>query len=178
MDDSASAAGYLGPSPGTRANQYNRRLEWLVSPQDVSRHFVASFAYELQFGKGKRFLGSAPRGANLFIAGRFVHRDAAREQHRTERRAEQSGDCEVVQYLGVRAAGAVHLRQPEPHVARRPQSGAGQCRPVPLQEQLLRQREPVQFGSPDTNIQSGSFGVISGTAQSPRPVQLALKFYF
>ncbi len=69
MDDSAAAVTYLGPTSGTRADQYNRRLEWAVSPQDISRNLVASFTYELPFGKGKAFANSAPRFADALIKG-------------------------------------------------------------------------------------------------------------
>ncbi|HEY1946837.1 MAG TPA: carboxypeptidase-like regulatory domain-containing protein [Bryobacteraceae bacterium] len=73
MDDSAAAVSYLGAISGTRADQYNRRLEWSVSPQDVSKSFVTSFVYELPFGQGKRFGNSAPRFANLLIKGWSVN---------------------------------------------------------------------------------------------------------
>ena len=69
MDDSAAAVTYLGPNSGTRADQYNNHLEWAVSPQDVSRNLVASFTYELPFGKGKAFANSAPGFANALING-------------------------------------------------------------------------------------------------------------
>ncbi len=69
MDDSAAAVTYLGPASSTRADQYNRRLEWSVSPQDISRALVSSFTYELPFGKGKAFANSTPRIANALIAG-------------------------------------------------------------------------------------------------------------
>jgi hypothetical protein len=69
MDDSAAAVTYLGPNSGTRADQYNRRLEWAVSPQDISRSLVASFTYDLPFGKGKAFANSAPRFVNGLIGG-------------------------------------------------------------------------------------------------------------
>jgi hypothetical protein len=69
MDDSAAAVTYLGPNSGTRADQYNRHLEWSVSPQDISRTLVTSFLYELPFGKGKTFLNTAPRVANLLVSG-------------------------------------------------------------------------------------------------------------
>jgi hypothetical protein len=69
MDDSAAAVTYLGPVSSTREDQYNRRLEWSVSPQDVSRSLVSSFVYDLPFGKGKKFASNAPRGVNLLISG-------------------------------------------------------------------------------------------------------------
>ena len=69
MDNSAAAVGYLGPISGTRADQYNRRLEWSVSPQDISKSLVMSFVYNLPFGKGQKLLNSSPRVANLLVAG-------------------------------------------------------------------------------------------------------------
>lgn len=69
MDNSAAAVTYLGPTSGTRADQYNGRLEWSVSPQDVSKRLVTSFVYDLPFGKGQRYASGAPRGANLLISG-------------------------------------------------------------------------------------------------------------
>ncbi|MGH9663425.1 MAG: hypothetical protein ACRD9L_03260, partial [Bryobacteraceae bacterium] len=69
MDNSAAAVTYLGPTSGTRADQYNGRLEWSLSPQDVSKRLVMSFVYDLPFGKGQRYWNGAPRGANLLIAG-------------------------------------------------------------------------------------------------------------
>jgi hypothetical protein len=69
MDNSAAAVTYLGPTSGTRADQYNGRLEWAVSPQDVSRTVVSSIVYELPFGKGRRFLKGMPRYANALVTG-------------------------------------------------------------------------------------------------------------
>jgi hypothetical protein len=69
MDDSAAAVTYLGPTSGTRADQYNHRLEWAVSPQDLSRTVVTSIVYELPFGRGRRYLGGLPRYANAFVNG-------------------------------------------------------------------------------------------------------------
>ncbi len=69
LDNSAAAVSYLGPISGTYANQYNGHLEWAVSPQDISRSSVTSFVYNLPFGKGQKFVSSAPRFANLLISG-------------------------------------------------------------------------------------------------------------
>lgn len=69
MDNSAAAVTYLGPTSGTYIDQYNGRLQWSVSPQDVSRSVVSSFVYDLPFGKGKPFANSAPRFANALISG-------------------------------------------------------------------------------------------------------------
>jgi hypothetical protein len=69
MDNSAAAVTYLGPTSGTYINQYNGRLEWAVSPQDVSRSLVMSFVYDLPFGRGKKFLGDAGRAVNMLVSG-------------------------------------------------------------------------------------------------------------
>ncbi|HVW83416.1 MAG TPA: hypothetical protein VHB50_02000, partial [Bryobacteraceae bacterium] len=69
MDNSAAAVTYLGPTSGTRADQYNGRLEWAVSPQDVSRSVVTSFVYELPVGHGQKYWNNAPRLANALIGG-------------------------------------------------------------------------------------------------------------
>ena len=36
----------------------------------------------------------------------------------------------------------------------------------------------VQFSTPNTNLSSSSFGLVTGQANAPRNVQLALKFLF
>ncbi|MGH9354444.1 MAG: TonB-dependent receptor domain-containing protein [Terriglobia bacterium] len=69
MDDSSAAVSYLGPVSETYVNQYDPRLEWSISSQDVSRAFVGAFVYELPFGKGRTFVNSASRGLNLLISG-------------------------------------------------------------------------------------------------------------
>lgn len=69
MDNSAAAVTYLGPNSSTRADQYNRRLEWSVSPQDISRNLVVSFGYDLPFGRGKAFANSVARLVNGLIGG-------------------------------------------------------------------------------------------------------------
>lgn len=50
-------------------DQYNRRLDRAIDPQDISSRFVASYVWELPFGRGKKFLGSAPRALELALGG-------------------------------------------------------------------------------------------------------------
>jgi hypothetical protein len=69
LDNSAAAVTYLGPQSGTYTNQYNPKLEWAVSPQDVSQDLVGSFVYELPFGRGKQFASNAPKFVNTLISG-------------------------------------------------------------------------------------------------------------
>jgi TonB dependent receptor len=69
IDDGSALAWWEGPTARTFLDAYNRRLERGVSSWDVSRRLVLSYVYELPFGKGKRFLGTMPRGVNLMIGG-------------------------------------------------------------------------------------------------------------
>jgi hypothetical protein len=69
IDNSASAVGYLGPTSGTRADQYNPRGDRSVSPFDVSKQLTISTLYELPVGRGKYFLGSTNRLVNTLIGG-------------------------------------------------------------------------------------------------------------
>lgn len=47
----------------------NLRGEKAVSSEDVPNNFVVSYIYELPVGKGKHFLGSAPKAVNALISG-------------------------------------------------------------------------------------------------------------
>lgn len=69
MDNSAAAVTYLGPTSGTRANQYDPRLEWSVSPQDISSDLVGTFNYDLPFGRRRAFLNSLPGAVNAIFGG-------------------------------------------------------------------------------------------------------------
>lgn len=69
MDDASSTVSWLGPIASNRLDHTNRRLEWSVSSLDVSQRFVASWVYELPFGKGKRFGSNATGAWNFLIAG-------------------------------------------------------------------------------------------------------------
>jgi hypothetical protein len=80
MDDSAAAVTYLGPVSSTREDQYNRRLEWSVSPQDISRRLVSSFVYDLPFGKKEIREPRAARreSSDLGLAGQRHHQPGRR----------------------------------------------------------------------------------------------------
>src|SRR4051794_22327352 len=67
-------AGFYGTTVGNSANLQdygNRRAEWGPAAMDVRHNFIASFNYDLPFGKGRPFLNTAPRALNL-IAGGWV----------------------------------------------------------------------------------------------------------
>lgn len=50
-------------------DQYNRRLDRSIDPQDISSRFVISYVWELPFGRGKRFLSGAPRAVDIALGG-------------------------------------------------------------------------------------------------------------
>jgi hypothetical protein len=62
------ASPYAGGSTGPM-DMYNRRLDWCVNPEDVSRRLVVGYVYELPFGKGRKVFPNAPRGVNLLVSG-------------------------------------------------------------------------------------------------------------
>jgi hypothetical protein len=68
-DNGASPVGYLGPTSGTYANQYNPKAEWSLGAQNVAYQIASSFVYELPFGRGRQFLNSGNAGADKFING-------------------------------------------------------------------------------------------------------------
>jgi hypothetical protein len=69
MDDASSTVDWLGPIANSRLDHFNRRLEWSLSSLDVSNRFVASWVYELPFGKGRRFGGGASGIWDLLVSG-------------------------------------------------------------------------------------------------------------
>ncbi|MEP7361628.1 MAG: carboxypeptidase-like regulatory domain-containing protein [Acidobacteriota bacterium] len=50
-------------------NVYNRQNDRGLDPSDISRRLVISYVWELPFGKGHRFLGSAPRAVDAILGG-------------------------------------------------------------------------------------------------------------
>jgi hypothetical protein len=69
MDNSPAAVNYLGPVSTTYTNQYNPQGEYSVSPQDVNHQLVTTYTYELPFGSGRHFLGSAKGLTNTLVSG-------------------------------------------------------------------------------------------------------------
>ena len=66
-------AGFYGPSVGNVPNQmqdyHNRRAEWGPASMDIRHNWVTSYNYELPFGRGRKFLGRAPRFTDVFLGG-------------------------------------------------------------------------------------------------------------
>jgi hypothetical protein len=69
FDNGASPVGYLGPTSGTYADQYNPRAEWGLGAQNVLWDNAASFVYELPIGPGRAFLNHGNAAASKFVSG-------------------------------------------------------------------------------------------------------------
>ncbi len=94
IDDVSTTVGFLGQA-STRQDAYNRAAERAIGSQDIAHRFVASFVYDLPFGRGKSFRQGRVRSIELG-AGRLAiqwHRpvpercsntdNAGREQRRS-----------------------------------------------------------------------------------------------
>jgi hypothetical protein len=68
-DNGASPVGYLGPTSGTYANQYNPKAEWGLGAQNVLWDIAASAVYELPFGHGRQFLNTGNAVESKFVNG-------------------------------------------------------------------------------------------------------------
>ena len=220
MDNSASAVGYLGPIGGTREDQYNGRLEWSISPQDVSRNLVTSFVYDVPFGKGKHFLDGASRAVNAVVGGWQVNgiwswstgtpviiggASVSTTQNGLftfSQRPDNNGqsaaignrsingwfNTSVFYQPGPFTFGNLSRTLPDvrnPGVANTDLSlfknnyfGKESRFNAQFRLEAFNAFNHAQFGGPDANITDGNFGIITGTAHSPRQVQLAVKFIF
>ena len=68
IDDASQTVTFLGAA-GSKQDFYNRKGERSVSAQDVSQRFVMSANYELPFGKGRAFMTSASKAADMILGG-------------------------------------------------------------------------------------------------------------
>ena len=72
MSDSIGYYGDGGQSGSQSAymeNLYNRRAEWSPQLADVKHNFVASYYYEMPFGRGKKFGAGIPKAADYALGG-------------------------------------------------------------------------------------------------------------
>ena len=68
-DNGASPVGYLGPTSGTYADQYNPKAEWGIGAQNVLWNHAASFQYELPLGHGRAFLNHGNAVSDRVVGG-------------------------------------------------------------------------------------------------------------
>jgi len=71
LDDKSAAAGVGSTGQGYQGFEYNHNpnLDYGPSDFDVDKRFVASYVYQLPFGRGKKFGGGVNRLENLAIGG-------------------------------------------------------------------------------------------------------------
>jgi len=69
IDDKSAAAGIGSTGSGYQGfmDNHNARLDRGLADFDVDQRFVASFIYDLPFGRGKRFLSSTPKIVDLVL---------------------------------------------------------------------------------------------------------------
>jgi hypothetical protein len=68
IDDVSQTVTFLGPA-GSKQDFYCRSCERAISTQDRPQRLVVSANYELPFGRGRRFMTSAPRAVDLLFGG-------------------------------------------------------------------------------------------------------------
>ncbi|HEV2523087.1 MAG TPA: carboxypeptidase-like regulatory domain-containing protein [Candidatus Acidoferrales bacterium] len=70
LDDGDSLnATAAGNAPGLVSNPYDIRADWGPATYDVRNLGVITASYELPFGQGRRYFGSALGGSNLIVGG-------------------------------------------------------------------------------------------------------------
>jgi hypothetical protein len=67
IDDASTTVGFLGQA-GAQQNAYDRKADRSISSQDIRHRFVASFVYDLPFGKDRKF-GTAWNGPLNSVLG-------------------------------------------------------------------------------------------------------------
>ncbi|MBI3209495.1 MAG: TonB-dependent receptor [Candidatus Solibacter usitatus] len=72
LDDVSQTVTFLGAA-GTKQDFYNRKAERSISAQDIPQRLVIAPNYELPFGKGRHFLNSLPKAADLVFGGWVIN---------------------------------------------------------------------------------------------------------
>jgi hypothetical protein len=214
MDDASSTVSWIGPIANSRLDHTNRALEWSLSSMDVSNRFVASWVYELPFGKGRRFASGATgvwdvlisgwqvngivtlaTGTPLFITG--VPNDtgifSGQRAVRADRSAKLSGgttderinrwfDTSVFSLPEPFTFGNTSRTLPDvrnPGIKNLDLSffknyTLAQGLTLQYRLEMFNALNTPQFDGPDTNIESSTFGVITGAGPA-RQIQMAVK---
>ena len=69
LDTSSEAGDSTSGNAGIPQNRLNQRAEYGLSAFDQRQRFVLSYLYQLPFGKGQKFLGSADGLVNVLVSG-------------------------------------------------------------------------------------------------------------
>jgi hypothetical protein len=217
-DDSLTGGlGWLGYDAGGIQSYGNLKLERAVSVYDRTHRAVVDFAYELPFGRGKKFGGGMPAwvdwigggwqangilslqsGAPLVPALTGGVLPDARQRPNLLRDPGRPGS--ITENLNGYLDPAAFSR-PEPYtLGTAPRTISSLRAPgsrnldaslfknlyftesrrlyLQLRGEAFNITNTPIFAAPDMNFGSSSFGVISGQANSPRQLQVAMKLYF
>jgi hypothetical protein len=216
-DSLTGGLGWLGYDAGGIQSYGNLKLERAVSVYDRTHRGVVDFAYELPFGKGKKFGGNMPAwidwiaggwqanailslqsGAPLVPALTGGVLPDARQRPNLLRDPGRAGS--ITERLNGYLDPAAFSR-PEPYtLGTAPRTIASVRAPgsknldaslfkniyfnesrryyLQLRGEAFNITNTPIFAGPDMNFGSSSFGVISGQANSPRQLQVAMKLYF
>ena len=147
----------------SRLNDLDPSLEKRIAAEDRPYRVVGSTTYDLPFGKGKTYLANANRLANLVVGGWNVNLIYTLQPGTPL-------NWGNVIYLG----GPLNLA---PHNV----DGAfavSQFNRVSAQQLASNSTNRVIFNAPDLSPISSTFGKILGQANTPRRIQMALRFVF
>jgi hypothetical protein len=67
-DTTAFLTGFLDPNIGFQ-NVYDLRQDRALATQDIAQRLVISYVWEMPFGRGKAYLGNAPKAVDLLLGG-------------------------------------------------------------------------------------------------------------
>jgi hypothetical protein len=221
-----SGGGFTGfgdtAATSTPLDTYNRQLEKRLAGFDQPQNLILSWTYELPFGRGKKYMNSAPRAVDEFIGGwqvNSIDRYASGAPigvsgggsipvgggfnrpvavpgvtQRTDASC-TAFDPAVDRYLNINAFQTTSnyiLGNAAPNYGSMRTCGMRNEDFSVLKSFTLHERHKLQFraeffnifnrmifGGPSTGVNSPtSYGKISGQANSPRHIQLALKYEF
>jgi outer membrane receptor protein involved in Fe transport len=184
-------------------NPYDLRAERSVSQYDVPHRLVVSAVYELPFGQGRRFgqswfplvdslLGGwTASGIVTFQSGYplVIGRPTVsngRDPQVAEPTIARWFDTTVFSPAEPFTFGNVHRTTPEVRADGMKNVDLTISKQVTLRTRLrLQVRADVfnlfnrtQFAAPNTTVTGTSFGTVTAQANSPREVQLGVKFYW
>jgi len=174
----------------TVQSHYRMEQEKAVAVRDVPHRLVASYLYELPFGRGRRFGADVNRFADLVIGGwqvngiTTIQSASGRIDGRAQDRLTRWFDTSV-------------FSQPEPFTFGNVSPRIGDIRThyannfdlslfkefrspwealrIQFRTEALNAFNRVQFSAPNTTVTNTAFGRVAGQANAPRQLQFGLK---
>lgn len=197
IDDGSEPVGGLAV-----LNYYDRRAERSLSTFDVPHNVVVSAVYDLPFGRERRFASGLPAVGEALVGGWTVATIArwqsgfpvviGRPAVRDERSAriddptiEQWFNTEVFNPAQPFTFGNVSRTLPDVRadgvknidMTLSKNVGFGSYR-LQLRVDVFNLFNRTQFDAPNGTVTNAAFGTVSTQANSPREIQLGLKFYW